>query len=265
MKWIILTVAFGITLLLLFSYHPRTSLKPENVLQTPQFIEILKKVSFYFDQHPDSHVPTMEDLLNKKVISKNDYDYLTNNRIRYNDPASAGPYDNTISLFDRDNEDCTSSHILVMVADTSDPEITHSGTIDSLGGYVGEWFTFQSDNKTIFVHNENQLYYFTLSYNNNEYWDHQHRISIHLNDEKLKLAGKLKSQIDQYHLACWHCPSGTPGDITVILPDDALIITSFCHDILTQIYDVQPNDIILFMADGFRFQNNAEAKSTSHP
>jgi len=125
-----------------------------------------------------SNTTIYKGLLKEKIISADDYKFLLKHNIKYNPPGSAGPYDNFISLFDRENEDGTSSHILYNLVDKSDPKITKAGNISSLNEYLTEWYKYISDSKTIYVFNNDDFYYFTIWYTNNDYWDKQHGLSI---------------------------------------------------------------------------------------
>ncbi len=147
------------------------------ILDDP-FLKITEKVIVFLKNNPSKKDLTIEGLLEEKVISADDYKFLLKHNIKYNPPSSAGPFDNFISLFDRENEDGTSSHILYDLVDKSDPIITKAGNISSLNGYLTEWYEYKSDNKTIYIFNNDDFYYFTIWYTNNEHWDKQHGLSI---------------------------------------------------------------------------------------
>lgn len=112
------------------------------------------------------------------VISKDDYNFIIKNKIKYNPPSSARPNDNFLSIFDRDNEDCTSSHILYGLVDKSDPSITKKGDINSLNKFLNEWYDSASNKKSVSVFNNEDFYYFMICYYNNEHWDRQHVMLI---------------------------------------------------------------------------------------
>ena len=101
----------------------------EKLMMEAPFITIFEKVVAFFKGNPNKQDLSLEDLLREGVISEDDYEFVVKNNIKYNPPSSAGPNDNYLSLFDRKNEDGTSSHILYELVDKNDPNITKIGKV----------------------------------------------------------------------------------------------------------------------------------------
>jgi hypothetical protein len=230
----------------------------EGVFMSPRFMKITEKVITFLRENSNKSNLDLEGLLNSHVITKEEYDFLKTENIIYNPPSSADPYDNYLSLFDRENEDCTSSHILYDIVDKRDPKITKTGTIDSLSIYIEQWHAFQSDNKSIFIFNDQNFYYFIVGYTNNEHWTRQHSILIDFPENNQKEIDGLKNILKKYKIDYRSYVAQSNLHFSVELPSDLAIIKMVCSDILKNIFMVSPNDTINYTAHGFRFDNNSK-------
>ena len=225
----------------------------DKMIEDP-LIEITGKVISFLKSNPTKNNLSIQELLKEKVINENDYNYLQRNEIKYNPPSSAGPYDNYMSLFDKENEDGTSTHILYDLVDKSDPNITKAGNISSLNRYLTEWYEYKADSKTIFIFNNDNFYYFTIWYTNNEYWDKQHGLSIHFPEKNEKDIKKFKDLLLSKQMNYRDYVAQSELNLRVMLPSDLAMIKSLCTEILMSIYSVKPNDVINYTPDGFRFK-----------
>ena len=218
------------------------------------FLKITGKVIVFLKKNPSMNNLTLEDLLNQNVISIDDYNFLITNNIKYNPPSSAGPYDNYMSLFDRENQDGTSSHILYDLVDKSDFSITKAGSISSLNGYLTEWYEFKSDKKTLFIFNNEDFYYFTIWYTNNEHWDKQHGLMIDFPETNKEDIKKLKKLLQAKEIKYREYVAQSDLHLNVMLPSDLSVIKDLCTEILETIFSVKPNDVINYTPHGFRFK-----------
>jgi len=224
----------------------------DKMIEDP-LIEITGKVISFLKSNPTKNNLSIQELLKEKVINEDDYNYLQRNEIKYNPPSSAGPYDNYMSLFDKENEDGTSTHILYDLVDKSDPNITKAGNISSLNRYLTEWYEYKADSKTIFVFNNDNFYYFTIWYTNNEHWDKQHGLSIHFPENNEKDIKKFMNLLLSKQMNYRDYVAQSELNLRVMLPSDLAMIKSLCTEILVSIYSVKPNDVINYTPDGFRF------------
>ena len=221
-----------------------------------QFMKICEKVIVFLKENPSKNNLTLEGLLNETVLNKEDYEFLQKNNIKYNPPLSAGPYDNYLSIFDRENEDGTSSHILYDIVDKSDPSITKAGNISSLNGFLSEWFEYSSKKKSLSLFKDENLYYFTLCYWDNDYWDKQHVMLISFPESNKKDIGKFKDLMNAKNLRYRENVAQKTWSLTVLLPSDASVIEDVSAEILQKIFIVSPSDIINYTPDGFRFKKD---------
>ncbi len=156
------------------------------------FSKISEKVIVFLKQNPSKNNLTLEGLLHEKVISAEDYKFLIKNKIKYNPPSSAGPHDNYLSIFNRNNENGTTSHIAYNLVDTSAPNITKTGTLADLDHFVSEWYEYNSTKKTLYLFRDENLYYFSLCYWDNDYWDKQHIMLINFPENSTDDIEKFK-------------------------------------------------------------------------
>ena len=225
----------------------------DKMIEDP-LIEITGKVISFLKSNPSKNNLSIQELLKEKAINENDYNYLQRNKIKYNPPSSAGPNDNYMSLFDKENEDGTSTHILYDLVDKSDPNITKAGNISSLNRYLTEWYEYKDDSKTIFVFNKDNFYYFTIWYTNNEHWDKQHGLSIDFPENNKKDIKKFKNFLLSKQMNYQEYVAQSELNLRVMLPPDLTMIKSLCTEIFKSIYSVKPNDVINYTPDGFRFK-----------
>ena len=232
------------------------SLNPgEKLMLEGPFLQIYEKVIVFLKNNPDKNNLSLKELLKEGVINKDDYDFIIKNKIKYNPPSSAGPNDNFLSIFDRDNEDCTSSHILYSLVDKSDPSITKKGDINSLNKCLKEWYDSKSNKKSVSVFNNEDFYYFMICYYNNEHWDRQHVMLIDFPESDKENINKFRRLINVNEMKYREYVAQARLHIDVMLPSNLSVINQLCAKILEKIFLVSPNDVINFTADGFRFNN----------
>lgn len=232
------------------------SLNPgEKLMLEGPFLQIYEKVIVFLKNNPDKNNLSLKELLKEGVINKDDYDFIIKNKIKYNPPSSAGPNDNFLSIFDRDNEDCTSSHILYSLVDKSDPSITKKGDINSLNKCLKEWYDSKSNKKSVSVFNNEDFYYFMICYYNNEHWDRQHVMLIDFSETDKENINKFRRLINVNEMKYREYVAQARLHIDVMLPSNLSVINQLCAKILEKIFLVSPNDVINFTADGFRFNN----------
>ena len=227
----------------------------EGIFMDARFTKICEKVILFLKGNPTKAHLDLEGLLNEDILSQDEYEFIKSNNIKYNPPSSAGPHDNYLSIFDRENEDGTSSHILYDLVDKSDPSITKTGTIASLYNFLDQWYAFPSDDKSMFIFNNEDFYYFTLCYYNNSHWNKQHKILIDFPEKNLKEINILKKILKDSKIECREYIAQSRLHIDVMLPSDLPTIKKICFDILKKIYIVSPNDVISYTPNGFRFKN----------
>ncbi len=230
-----------------------STLNCKDEMDQDPLVEISGKVISFLQRNPTRNDLSIQELLKEEVINENDYNYLQRNEIKYNPPSSVGPNDNYMSLFDRENEDGTSTHILYDLVDKSDPNITKSGSISLLNKYLTEWYEYDADKKTIFVFNDDNFYYFTIWYTDNEYWKKQHGLSLHFSKNNEKDIEKIKNILLSRKIDYRDYVSQSELNIEVMLPPDLAVIKSLCTEILVRIYSVKQNDVINYTPHGFRF------------
>jgi len=230
----------------------------QKLMMEDPFLKISEKVIVFLKNNPDKNNLSLEGLLKEGVISKFDYDFIVKNKIKYNPPTSAGANDNFLSIFDRENEDCTSSHILYNLVDKSDPNITKTGKISSLNIYLTEWYEYKSDKKSLFIFNNKDFYYFTIWYSNNEHWDKQHGILIDFPESNKEDIQRFKNILQAKQIKYREYVAQSDLHLDVMLPSDLSVIKDLCAKILKKIFFVKPDDVINYTPDGFRFKNDKE-------
>jgi hypothetical protein len=223
------------------------------MLEDP-FLKITEKVIVFLKNNPSKNNLDLNGLLKENVISKDDYEFLLKHNIKYNPPSSAGPHDNYLSIFDRENENGTSSHILYDLVDKSDPSITKSGTISDLNNFVSEWFDYASKEKSLSLFKGEKFYYFTLCYWDNDYWDKQHIMLLSFSESDNEDIKKFKSLMNAYGIQYKENNYQDSLSLTVLLPSKLSVIEKLSNDILKKIFLVSQKDVINFTPDGFRFK-----------
>jgi hypothetical protein len=226
----------------------------EKLMLEGPFLDIFEKVAVFLKRNPDKNNLSLEGLLQEGVISKDDYDFIVKNKIKYNPPSSAAPHDNYLSIFDRNNEDGTSSHILYDLVDKNDPDITKIGKLSDLNTYLAEWFEYSSPKKSLSLFKNKEFYYFTLCYWDNEYWDKQHVILIDLPLKDVDTIKKFKTMMNSRNLSFKENTYQDSLSLTVLLPSKLSLISKFSMDILTDIFSVTSDGIVNYTPDGFRFK-----------
>ena len=206
--------------------------------------------------NPAKNNLSIQGLLKEKVINEDDINFLQKNNIKYNPPSSAGPNDNYMSLFDRENEDGTSTHILYDLVDKSDPNITKTGNISLLNRYLTEWYEFKSDDKSLFIFNDKDFYYFTIWYTNNEHWDKQHGMMIDFPEANKGDIKKIKNLLQVRKIKYREHVAQSDLNLNLMLPSDLPVIKDLCTEILEKIFTVKPTDVINYTPHGFRFITN---------
>jgi hypothetical protein len=252
-----------LTLLLLniaFASNDDSLTNGEKLMIEDPFIKITEKVFLFLKQNPSKGNLTLEGLLKENVITADDYEFLKNNKIKYNPPSSAGPHDNYLSIFDRKNENGTSSHILYDLVDKSDPSITKTGTLSNLNRFVSEWFRYNSAQKSINLFKDDNLYYFSLCYWDNDHWDKQHIMLIDFPVDSKDDIGKFKKLMKDNFLKYRENNYEKTLSFSVQLPSDLLAIEKLANEILLNIYQLSQKDIISYTPDGFRFKMTGNNK-----
>lgn len=217
------------------------------------FSEITEKVLIFLKQNPSKGNLTLEDLLKENIISADDYEFLRKNHIKYNPPSSSGPYDNYLSIFDRNNENGTSSHILYDLVDKYDPSITKTGTLSDLNHFVSEWYGDASIKKSLNLFRDENLYYFSLCYWDNDYWDKQHIMLIDFPENSIDDIKKFKKLLNDNDLRYRENNYQESLSFSVQLPSDLSFIKKLSNEILVNIYLLSQKDLIKYTPDGFRF------------
>jgi hypothetical protein len=226
----------------------------ERIMTEDPFLKITEKIIVFLKNNPSKNNLTLEGLLNEKVISTDDYEYLLKHNIKYNPPSSSGPHDNYISIFDRENENGTSSHILYDLVDTSDQSITKTGALSDLKHFVAEWFGYKSKKRSLSLFKDENFHYFTLCYWDNDYWDKQHIMLIDFPESNKEDIKKFKSMMNTKKIKYRENSYQESLSLTVLLPSELSIIEKLSKDILTSIFLVSQKDIINFIPNGFRFK-----------
>jgi len=250
----------SVTHLVVFILMPMILLASQNVTQnqdpfrTSQFGEICRKVITFLNEHPSKHNLVLSQLVNEKVLTNKEFQYLIRNKIKYNPPSSAGKDDNFLSIFDIDYGDGTNSHILYTIVDKSNPKISKSGNLSTFSKYLTQWYDYKSNRKHLSVTKNDEKYFFSLSYYDNEHWDKQHLLFLTLNAHDDSNFKKISNLLDSYKLPYRTYESQDHLiNIDVRLPSDLKKIDNLCKDILTNFYKLESKDPIEFIADGFRF------------
>jgi hypothetical protein len=226
---------------------------PETYLMETRFIEICGKVIVFLKENPSKNNLDLDGLLNERVINIDEYVFIKMNNIKYNPPSSAGPYDNYLSIFDKENENGTSSHILYDLVDIKDPGITKTGDISSLNRFLSEWYAFPSNIKSMYFSKNEDLTYFSICFFNNEYWDKQHLILIGFPETKIDKISRFKELMHVNNIEYNEYIAQSSMNLTALLPSDLTVIKSLCIEILDKIFFVSPDDVIQYTPDGFRF------------
>lgn len=227
----------------------------KSMLNDP-FLKITEKVIVFLKDNPSKNNLSIRGLLMEEVINEDDYNFLLKHNIKYNPPSSAGPYDNYMSLFDRENEDGTITHMLYDLVDKSDPSITKTGNISSLNRYLTEWYEFKSDNKSLFIFNNEDFYYYTIWYTNNEHWDKQHGMMIDFPETNKEDIKKIKNLLQAKKIKYREYVAQSDLNLDVMLPSDLSVIKDLCAEILVKIFSVKPNNVINYTPHGFRFKKD---------
>lgn len=253
---ILITAIISIFYLINISYASvQESLNPgEKLMLEGPFLEIFEKVVKFLKGNPDKNHLSLKGFLEEGVINKDDYDFIVNNKIKYNPPTSAGPHDNYLSIFDRENEDGTSSHILYDLVDKTDPNIIKIGKLSDLNAYLAEWFEYSSAKKSLSLFKNKEFYYFTLCYWDNDYWDKQHAMLIDLPIKDVDTIKKFKTMMNSQNLSFKENTYQDSLNLTVLLPSKLSLINKFSMDILTDIFLVPSDGIVNYTPDGFRFK-----------
>jgi hypothetical protein len=249
---VIITVFYSINI----SYATvEESLNPgEKLMLEGPFLEIFEKVVVFLKGNPVKNNLSLKGLFEEGVINKDDYDFIVNNKIKYNPPSSAGPHDNYLSIFDRENEDGTSSHILYDLVDKNDSKITKAGKISDLSGYLTEWFEYSSPKKSLSLFKDKDFYYFSLCFWDNENWEKQHVMLIDLPQNDYDSIRKLKTMIKTHNMTYKQNIYQNSLSLSVLLPPKLPLITKFSQDILTSIFLVPSDGVVNYTPDGFRFK-----------
>ena len=232
----------------------------EKIMLEDPFINIFEKVAAFLKGNPNKQDLSLEGLLKEGVISKEDYEFIVKNNIKYNPPSSAGPNDNYLSLFDRKNEDGTSSHILYDLVDKNDPNITKIGKVSDLKRYLAEWFEFSSSKKSLSLFKGKELCYFTLCYWDNEYWDKQHVMLIDFPQRDMEIIKQFKTMMNTLNLTYRKNTYQDSLSLTVLLPSKLPVISKFSREILTDIFLLPPDAVVNYTSDGFRFKAEQNKK-----
>jgi hypothetical protein len=225
---------------------------PDLMSEEP-FITIAGKVIVFLKQHPSKDNLTLEGLLNEKVINADDYEFLKKNGIKYNPPASAAPNENVLSIFEREHAS-GSSHILYRLVDDADQAITKIGVLSNLNNFVSEWFEYESDKKSLYIHKDKDLYYFTLCYWDNDYWDKQHVMLIDFPENDKETIDKFKSMLQANTIEYKAHTAQGLLNFSVLLPHDLPMIEKLSRHILVDIFLLSEQDTISYTPDGFRFE-----------
>lgn len=225
----------------------------EKIMLEDPFSMITEKVFLFLKQNPSKGNLTLEGLLKENVISADDYEFLIKNKIKYNPPSSAGPHDNYLSIFDRNNENGTSSHILYDLVDKSDPSITKSGTLSDLNHFVSDWYRYNSTEKSLNLFKDDNLYYFSLCYWDNDHWDKQHIMLIDFPEDSIDDIRRLKKLMNDSDLRYRENNYQESLSFSVQLPSDLSVIKMLSNEILVNIYLLSQKDVINYTPDGFRF------------
>lgn len=227
----------------------------EKLMLEGQFLEIFEKIVVFLKANPSKNDFSLEDLFKEGVINQVDYEFIVKNKIKYNPPSTAGPHDNYYSIFDRDNEDGTNSHILYDLVDRKDPKVTKVGNISNLSGFVAKWYADPSKDKSLFVFNNKDFYYFTLCFWDNEHWNNQFAMLIDLPEKDKKHIKKLKRLMKDSNLKYEQNKCQKDFDITVLFPSEPSVIQKFCENVLIDIFKVSKDETINYTSHGFRFNN----------
>lgn len=252
-------IQISIAILALFSFNiafasnDDSLTNGEKLMLEDPFLKITEKVFLFLKQNPSKGNLTLEGLLKENVISADDYEFLIKNQIKYNPPSSAGPHDNYLSIFDRNNENGTSSHILYDLVDKSDPSITKTGTLSDLNHLVSEWYGCNSTKKSLNLFKDENLYYFSLCYWDNDHWDKQHIMLIDFPEDSIDDIRKFKKLMSDNDLRYRENNYQESLSFSVQLPSDLSVIKKLSNDILANIYLLSQKDVINYIPDGFRF------------
>jgi hypothetical protein len=253
-------IQLSIVILALFSFNIAFSSNDDSLtngeklmLEDP-FLNITEKVFLFLKQNPSKGNLTLEELLKENVISADDYEFLIKNQIKYNPPSSAGPHDNYLSIFDRNNENGTSSHILYDLVDKSDPSITKTGTLSDLNHFISEWYGCNSTKKSLNLFKDENLYYFSLCYWDNEHWDKQHILLIDFPEDSIDDIKRFKKLINDNVLRYRENNYQESLSFSVQLPSNLSVIKKLSNEILVNIYLLSQKDVINYTPDGFRFK-----------
>lgn len=232
-----------------------------NLMSEEPFITIAGKVIVFLKQHPSKDDLTLEGLLSEKVINVGDYEFLKKNGIKYNPPASAAPNENVLSIFEREHAS-GSSHILYKLVDDADPAITKIGGLSNLNNFVSEWFEYKSDKKSLYLHKDKDLYYFTLCYWDNDYWDKQYVMLIDFPEDDKEAIAKFKSMLHANTIEYKTYTAQGSLNFSVMFPHDLPMIEKLSRNILVDIFLLSEQDTISYTPDGFRFEaaNKADSK-----
>lgn len=226
----------------------------QDPFQSSQFGEICRKVITFLDEHPSKNNLELLQLVNEKVITNEEYQYLIKNKIKYNPPSSAAKDDNFLSIFDIDYGNGTDGHILYTIVDTSIPEITRSGNLASFSDYLTQWYSYKSNRKHLSVTKKKVKYFLNLSYYDNEHWDKQHLLSITLKAEDDRNIERLCKLLNSYDMPYRSYEAQDLINIDVRLPSDLNQIELLCKEILINFYKLKSEESIEYIADGFRFK-----------
>lgn len=234
--------------------HAGSTGAKENPVIRDALFKITHKVVLFFQQNPSKDNLTLEGLVQEKVINDEDYQFIVKNKIKYNPPSSAGPCDNSFSVFDRNNKDGSSSHMLYTLVDASVPNITKAGTLSDLNQFISEWYGYNSTIKSLNLLKGRNLYYFSLHYWDNEHWNKQHLLLTNFPVDKIDEIEKFKQLLNDNDLRYREDTQQTISSFTVWLPPDLPFIKELSKKILVDVYQLSEKDVINFTPDGFRFE-----------
>jgi hypothetical protein len=240
----------------LYASNDNSPSNAKGVFMETRFMKICEKVLVFLKENPSKNHLTLEGLITENVLNKDDYEFLKTKNIKYNPPSSAGPHDNYLSIFDRENEDGTSSHILYDLVDKSDPNISKVGNISSLNSFLTEWYEYPSNDKSVFIFNNEDFYFFAICYYNNEYWDQQHVMLIDFPENNKEDIKKFKDLMHANKIKYRENIAQSSIHLTAMLPSNLSMIKYLCAEILEKIFIVTPNDVINYTPNGFRFKKD---------
>lgn len=92
-----------------------------------KYFSIIEQVVILLETDRSAWNLSVEGLIDKGCITRDDYEYMQKHNIIYNPPSSAGPNDNFVSIFDKKNADGTTTYQLFDLVDRNDRSITRRG------------------------------------------------------------------------------------------------------------------------------------------